>query len=446
MLNIVAIVGRPNVGKSTLFNRLCHKRKAIVDPEAGVTRDRKHETTDWNGRRFIVVDTGGIVPRPELSMDQAIRDQALLAAREADLVIFLVDIHTGPTGIDLEIAHILEECREKVMLVANKADNEKHDLDLHEFYQLGYGEPFAISAVHGRNTGNFMDQVLSRLQFPDVEPPVEEEERAIRIAISGRPNVGKSSIVNRLFGTDVVIVDDIPGTTRDSIDTVFRYKGRKLVLIDTAGLRKKARVAFGIEYFSSMRSIEAIRDADLVILVMDAELDVSTQDQRIASFASRNHKDTILVVNKWDLIPKETSTTETYVKRIHKFMPFMTHAPVVFVSALTGQRVRRIPELILEVDEESHKRIPTSQLNEFLAATIRRVPPTHPNGRHVKIRYCTQAAVHPPTFVFFCNDVKLITEKYRRFLYNQLREAFGFKGAAVKMQFRGRNDDVDLNE
>jgi GTP-binding protein len=446
MLNIVAIVGRPNVGKSTLFNRLCRKRKAIVDPEAGITRDRKYETTEWNGHHFIVVDTGGIIPRPELSMDQAIRDQAVLAANEADLVIFLVDAYTGVTDADLEIARILDSHREKVLLVANKADNEKLDLDLYDFLQLGYGEAFPISAAQGRNTGNFLDAILDRLTFP-IEEQVEPDEDAIRIVIAGRPNVGKSSLVNRLVGSDVVIVDNIPGTTRDSIDTVFRYHGRKFVLVDTAGLRKKTKVEFGVEYFSTMRSIESIRDADLVIIVMDAELDVSTQDQRIASFAARHYRDVLIVVNKWDLIPKETATSEIYVKRIRKFMPFMAHAPVLFTSALTGQRVRKLPDAILDIDAESHKRISTGQLNQFLADTMRRLPPTHPNGKHVKIRYCTQVAVHPPNFVFFCNDAKLVTDRYRRYLHNQLRETFGFKGATIKLQFRGRDDDrTDFTE
>jgi GTPase len=445
MLNIVAIVGRPNVGKSTLFNRLCHKRKAIVDPESGITRDRKYEVTEWTGKRFIVADTGGIIPRPELSMDQAIRDQALLAAREADLILFLVDAHTGVTDMDMEIGRILSERRDHVVLVANKADNEKYDLDLYDFLQLGYGEPFPISAAQGRNTGNFMDLMLSRLNIPD-DLPIPVVDDAIRIVITGRPNVGKSSLLNRLIGSEVVIVDDIPGTTRDSIDTTLRYKGRTLVLVDTAGLRKKARVSFGVDYFSSMRSIESIREADLVILVMDAELDVSTQDQRIASFAARHYKDILLVVNKWDLISKETETTDIYVKRIHKFMPFLAHAPVLFVSARTGQRVHKLPEMILQIDAESHKRIGTGQLNAFLAETLRKLPPTHPNGRHVKIRYCTQAEVHPPTFIFFCNDGKLVTEKYRRYLHNRLRDAFGFSGATLKLQFRGRDDNREEDD
>jgi GTPase len=440
MLNIVAIVGRPNVGKSTLFNRLCHKRRAIVDPIAGITRDRKYEVTEWNGKRFIVADTGGIIPRPELSMDQAIRDQALIAAREADLVMFVVDAQTGVTDMDMEIARILDEQHDRVILVANKADNEKLDLDLYDFYSLGYGEPFPISAAQGRNTGNFMDLILSKLKIPDQEGPVAQDNDVISIALCGRPNVGKSSIFNRLIGTDMVIVDDAPGTTRDSIDTTLRYKGKTLRLIDTAGLRKKARTPFGVEYFSSMRSIESIREADLVILVMDAELDVSTQDQRIASFAIRHYKDMLLVVNKWDLIQKNNETIDIYVKRIYKFMPFLTHVPVLFVSAKTGQRVSRLPEMVLQIDEESHKRISTSQLNNFLGEALRKYPPTHSTGKHVKIRYCTQVEVHPPTFIFFCNDSKLVGEKYRRYLYNRLRETFGFGGAALKLQFRGRDD------
>ncbi|MBT4574843.1 MAG: ribosome biogenesis GTPase Der, partial [Candidatus Cloacimonetes bacterium] len=311
--SIVAIVGRPNVGKSTLFNRICRKRSAIVDFEEGVTRDRKYEEAEWSGHNFVVVDTGGIIPKSSNSIDKAVKFQAEIAIEEADFILFVVDTKTGTTAIDMEVAKILSPHREKVLLVANKADNEKDELEVYEFLQLGFGDPFPIAAVHGRNTGNFLDEVVKNIDT--LASNEIEEEDVIKVAIVGKPNVGKSSLVNRLSGKEGNIVTDIPGTTRDSIDLHLTYKEKKFTFIDTAGLRRKKRIKYGVEYFSTMRTIESINRADIVLLLLDANDDISTQDQRIASYAARNYKEIILIYNKWDLIEKDNSTIGKYIEK-----------------------------------------------------------------------------------------------------------------------------------
>ncbi len=436
--SVVAIVGRPNVGKSTLFNRICRKRSAIVDFEEGVTRDRKYEDAEWTGQYFVVVDTGGIIPKSSNSIDKAVKFQAEVAIEEADLILFMVDAKTGTTDIDMEIARILSDQREKVMLVANKVDSEKDELEIYNFMQLGFGEPFAIAAIQGRNIGNFLDEVIKHINAV-TSPP--EEEDSIKIAIVGKPNVGKSSLVNRITGQDINIVTDIPGTTRDSIDTSITHFGKKYTFIDTAGLRRKKRIKYGVEYFSTMRTIESINRADVVLIILDATSEISTQDQKIVSYAARNFKDIIILYNKWDLIEKTNVTVGEYIKKIRSELRFVEFAPVVFLSALTGQRVSKILDLILKVEEESRKRIPTSELNRFLEKVIGKFPPTHSSGKHTKIYFCTQVKTHPPTFVFFCNDPKLITTHYKRYLNNQLREKFKFEGASIKIFFRGRSAD-----
>ncbi len=434
--SIVAIVGRPNVGKSTLFNRICRKRSAIVDFEEGVTRDRKYEEAEWSGHNFVVVDTGGIIPKSSNSIDKAVKFQAEIAIEEADFILFVVDTKTGTTAIDMEVAKILSPHRDKVLLVANKADNEKDELEVYDFLQLGFGDPFPIAAIHGRNTGNFLDEVVKNIDTLSSKEIVEED--VIKVAIVGKPNVGKSSLVNRLSGKEGNIVTDIPGTTRDSIDMNLNYKNKKFTFIDTAGLRRKKRIKYGVEYFSTMRTIESINRADIVLLLLDANDDISTQDQRIASYAARNYKEIILVVNKWDLIEKDNSTIGKHIKKIRAELKFVEFAPVIFISALTGQRAHKIYELLLEVDEESKKRIPTSQLNKFLQKVTAKFPPAHSSGKHSMIYFCSQVKTQPPTFVFFCNNAKLITTHYKRYLNNQLREEFKFSGATIKTIFRSR--------
>lgn len=446
---IVAIVGRPNVGKSTLFNRLCRTRSAIVDFQEGITRDRKYETVEWNERSFIVVDTGGIIPDSIDQMDKAIQLQAKIAIEQADVIIFLNDVKTGITDWDQQIAIELSKHREKVMLVVNKVDNEKDELDLFEFYNLGLGEPMAIAAASGRNSGNFLDELVKLLP-----PPIEDEDESqidldklIKVAIVGKPNVGKSSLINRLFGENSVIVTDIPGTTRDSVDLHKDYQGYHLNFVDTAGLRKKNRIKYGVEYFSSMRTIESMDRANVIVMVMDVSTSFSDQDQRIASYAQRGFKNIIIVLNKWDLIEdKDNKTYNEFVKKVKYEFPFLEYAPILTMSALTGQRVHRLQDLIIKVFEESRRRIPTSQLNDFFEKVIGKTPPTHKSGKHIKVYYVTQQAVNPPTFIFFTNDPSLIQVHYKRFLKNQIREQFKFEGATIKLIFRGKTDDAAIIE
>jgi GTPase len=436
--SVVAIVGRPNVGKSTLFNRICRKRSAIVDFEEGVTRDRKYEEAEWSGHHFVVVDTGGIIPKAIGSIDKAVKFQAEIAIDESDFILFVVDAKTGTTDVDMEIARILSPHRQKVMLVVNKVDNEKDELEIYDFMQLGFGEPFPIAAVQGRNVGNFLDELISSIETSDIS---DKDENSIEVAIVGKPNVGKSSLINKLSGQDINIVTDIPGTTRDSIDTHFKHFNQKITFIDTAGLRRKKSIKYGVEYFSTMRTIESINRADVVLLIMDAVQPISNQDQKIVSYAARNFKDIIIINNKWDLIEKDNSTVGTYIKDIRAQLKFVEFAPVVFVSALTGLRVRKILDLIMEVYEESKKRISTADLNKFLTKATSKFPPSHSSGKHAKIYFCTQVKSHPPTFVFFCNDTKLITTSYKRYLNNQLRETYKFTGASIQTFFRGREKD-----
>lgn len=441
---IVSILGRPNVGKSTLFNRLCRKRVAIVDFEAGITRDRKYEDVEWNGKIFKLIDTGGIVYDSDEPMDKMIMHQAILAIDESDLIIFMVDAQTGTTDLDKAIAKILFPHRDKVMLVANKADNEKFEWEIYDFLQLGFGDAFPISASQGRNTGNFLDELLGLI--PGTLDAAEEGAKTsnTRIAVVGKPNVGKSSIVNLLLGEDKQIVTEIPGTTRDAIDTPFRYHGKEYTLVDTAGLRRKTKVTYGVEYFSVMRTIEAVDRCDIVVLVLAANEEISAQDLKIASYAKRKMKEILIVYNKWDLVEKETGTTGTFIKELHYQMPFLQFAPVIFISAKTHQRIHRLMETVVKIEEESEKRIPTSEINRFMDTVVAKRPPTHPTGRHVKIFYITQAAVKPPTFIFFCNTPALITENYRKFLHNQIREAFSFEGVSIKLIFKGRSkEDIE---
>ena len=440
---IVSIVGRPNVGKSTLFNRLCRKRSAIVDFEAGITRDRKYEDVEWNGKIFKLVDTGGIVFNSTETIDKMVQHQVMLAIEESDLILFMVDAQTGTTDIDKEIAKILYPHKDKVMLIANKADNEKYEWEVYDFLQLGFGDAIPISASQGRNTGDFLDAVIELIPETQSIFQLDEKSSATRIAVVGKPNVGKSSIVNLLLGNPKLIVTEIPGTTRDSIDSPFRYHNKDYILIDTAGLRRKTRVNYGVEYFSTLRTIESIDRCDIVVLVLTADEEISVQDMKIASYAKRKMKEIMVVYNKWDLIEKETNTINKYLKELHFQMPFLQFAPVLFISAKTTQRIHKIMETVAKIEEESEKRISTSELNRFMETVIMHRPPTHPSGKHIKIYYITQAAVKPPTFIFFCNTPSLITENYRRYIHNQLREMFKFEGVSIKLIFKGRTKNED---
>ena len=478
---IVAIVGRPNVGKSTLFNRFCRKRSAIVDFEEGVTRDRKYETVEWNHREFMVVDTGGIIPDSDLTMDKAIKAQAQIAIEQADVIVFLCDIKTGIAKHDMQIAKILSNYRKKTLLVVNKVDNEKDELDLYEFMKLGLGDPIGIAAISGRNTGNFLDEIVALLpplnlslemyenDYPNENSESDNERditnNKIKVAIVGKPNVGKSSLINKLIGDNSVIVTDIPGTTRDSTDFEIQYlytqrnqesrddndvkeaKAYKIVFIDTAGLRKKSKVKYGVEYFSTIRTIESIDKADVILLMLDSFDDFSDQDQKIAAYAQKKFKNIVIVLNKWDLIlDKDNKTFNQYLKKVKDEFEFLSYAPVLTISALTGQRVNKIPEIICQVWDESNKRITTGGLNRFFEKIIIKKPPSHSSGKYIKIYYVTQQRVNPPTFIFFTNEPKLIPEHYKRFLRNQIREEFKFIGSTIKLIFRGRDDDSVIVE
>ena len=440
--NVVAIVGRPNVGKSTLFNRISKSRSAIVDYEEGVTRDRKYTEVEWTGKKFVLVDTGGIIPFSDNKIDKAVKYQAKIAIDEADLVIFVVDAKVGVTDMDMEIAQTLRKEKDKVLVVANKVDNEKDEMELYEFLQFGLGEVMGISASNGRNTGNFLGQVMKHV---DILPAEEHDNDMINVAIVGKPNVGKSSILNRLIGEDVTIVTDIPGTTRDSIDSKIKYKEKKIVFIDTAGLRRKTKIKYGVEYFSTMRTIHTIKRSEVALLILDVTQPVSNQEQKIASFAARNYKNIIVILNKWDLVDEEKrKKAEDFISHTRRVLRFVDYAPIIFTSALHNRRIHQILEQILKVDKESKKRISTSKLNKFLEKAKARFAPTHPSGKHVQIYYCTQQKIQPPSFVFFMNNPKLITKRYRRYLENQIRKTYKFEGATIKLSFKGRDKNEPL--
>lgn len=431
-LPIVAIVGRPNVGKSMLFNRITGTRVAVVDDQPGVTRDRNYHEAEWNGRAFVLVDTGGLLPAEDEGMAGMIRIQAESAIEEADAILFVADRETGPTAVDIEIAALLRRSSKPILLAVNKVDSEHHEIDAHDFYSLGLGEPVPVSALHGRRTGDLLDLLTDAI--PVAEPETGEE---VRVALVGRPNVGKSSIVNRLVGQDVVIVDDVPGTTRDAIDTVVEADGRRFRLVDTAGLRRKSKIERGVELYSSMRSLRSIERSDVVVLVVDAAQKIVSQDARIAGFADEAGKALIIAFNKWDLLEKDNSTAGEYVRHAQDALPFARYAPVVHISALSGQRVSKILGLAAEVVEQASLRVPTARLNETIARAVEHRPPSA--GRRANILYATQLGVRPPTFIVFTSDVRAVDHTYKRYLANQLRREYGFVGTPVRIIARKRH-------
>ena len=430
-LPIVAIVGRPNVGKSMLFNRITGTRAAVVDDLPGVTRDRNYHEADWNGRRFVLVDTGGLVPSEEEGIGRMIRVQAESAIDQADAILFLTDRETGPTAVDTEIASLLRRSPKPIILAVNKVDSARHELDVHEFYSLGLGDPMPVSALHGRGAGDLLDRLVELIPRIDAEA-----EEGVRVAFVGRPNVGKSSLVNRIVGQDVVIVDSAPGTTRDAIDTILTHEGKRFVLVDTAGLRRKSRVERGVEYYSSMRSLRSIERADVVVLVVDSTSGIVAQDARIAGFADEAGKGLIVAFNKWDLIEKDNATAGEFVRHAEEALAFARYAPVVHISALSGQRVSRVLTMAADVAEQAARRIPTSKVNETIMAAVERRPPS--GGRRTNILYATQTGVRPPSFVVFTNDVRAVDHTYRRYLANQLRRKYGFTGTPLRIMVRRR--------
>ncbi|KAF0153251.1 MAG: small GTP-binding protein [Ignavibacteria bacterium] len=433
---LVLIVGRPNVGKSTLFNRLTQSEVAIVDDVSGVTRDRNYGDVEWNGKIFRVIDTGGYVPNTEDLFEVAIREQIEIGLHECDLILFMVDGRTGLTPIDIEVASILRKASKPSYLLVNKSDTPSYEMYKGEFYSLGFKNIFDVSALNGRNLGNLLDDMLSKMKFPDEN---EERDKRLHLSIVGKPNVGKSSLVNALLGYDRSIVTNIPGTTRDSIDSVLKYYGEEIVLVDTAGLRKKTKVKENIEFFSNVRTYRAIWNCDVAILLLDAELGVNNQDQKVIQEVIRRRKGLIIGVNKWDLIEKDTNTAKKYEDAIKAEIATADFAPVIFISALTKQRIYKLIDLAKKIYEERAKKITTSELNDVLLPIIQETPPpATPTGKEVKIKYITQVGDHYPIFLFFANEHKYIPESYKRFLERQIRKCFGFEGVPITIGLRDK--------
>ena len=429
---LVAIVGRPNVGKSTIFNRLTEERRSIVHDEPGVTRDRVYGEVVWGGRSFSIVDTGGFVTHSEDRFEAAIREQVRLAIDEADLILFVNDVTVGITDLDQEMANMLRKSDRPVLVVGNKADNEERRWDANTLYQLGFDDVYAVSAVNGMGTGDLLDAVNTYLP----EGGEEEEDDRPRFAIIGRPNVGKSSLTNVLLGEERSIVTEISGTTRDSVDAVMKVDGREIVLVDTAGLRRKAKVRENVEFYSTLRTERAMESCTTAILLIDAVEGLESQDIRVLKQAETMKKGLVLGINKWDLVNKETNSARDYEAAIRERLQTLDFIPIVTISAMTKQRVRKLLDKVLAVDAERHKRITTSKLNDWLkGALARHNPPMYRNQR-IKINYVTQVRSAPPVFQFFTNQPKGVREGYRRYLENRLREAYGFEGVPIKMVFK----------
>ncbi|MHC1695319.1 MAG: ribosome biogenesis GTPase Der [Eubacteriales bacterium] len=437
---VVAIVGRPNVGKSTLFNKIAGQRISIVEDTPGVTRDRIYYETAWNGRDFVLVDTGGIEPVSDDMMLKHMRHQAQLAIESADVIIFIADVTTGVTASDKDVAVMLQKSRKEVIVCVNKVDSVGNPpSEFYEFYELGFGDPVAVSSVHGSGTGDLLDRVVELL--PPEQAKEEGEDKAIRVAVIGKPNAGKSSLVNRFLGEDRLIVSDVPGTTRDAIDTRVSFNGKKYVFIDTAGIRRQSKVDTAIEKYSVLRAHMAVERADVCIIMIDAAEGITAQDERIAGIAHEAGKASIIAVNKWDLVEKDNSTHNTFTKDIYTALSYMTYAPLLFISAKTGQRVDKLFELIDKSHEQGGRRITTGMLNDVLSDATYRVQPPSDKGRRLKIYYMTQIGVRPPTFVIFCNSMELFHFSYQRYIENQLREVFGFEGTPIKLIVRQKGDE-----
>ncbi|KPL03456.1 MAG: GTP-binding protein Der [candidate division Zixibacteria bacterium SM1_73] len=434
-LPIIAIIGRPNVGKSTLFNRLLKRRMAVVDDKPGVTRDRNYAFTTWNRKEFYLVDTGGFVPESRIEMERLVKAQAEIAISEADLVLFLVDVKVGAQNIDLEIANRLRKMEKKVLLVANKVDHQKDEADVHPLNKLGLGEPMPVSGLNGRNIGELLDLISQSLLEESVR---EEIKESIRVAVIGRPNVGKSSFVNALLGQEKLIVAETPGTTRDSIDTEIEIHNQNYTLIDTAGLRRKSKIKNGIEYYTSLRTLRSIQRCDVALVLIEAQVGLVNQDVKIIAEVNDLKKGMVIGVNKWDLIEKNGTTADYYTKRIRREMPFVDHVPLIYVSAKTKQRVGASLNLISQVYNERKKRIDTRELNEELGKDIKRKPPAAVKGKYIKIYYFTQTDIEPPTFVFFSNYPELLQKSYLRYLENRIREHFGFMGTPIRIKIKKR--------
>ncbi|SHI62927.1 ribosome biogenesis GTPase Der [Lutispora thermophila] len=433
---VVAIVGRPNVGKSTLFNRIAGKRISIVEDVPGVTRDRIYAEAEWLGRKFIMIDTGGLEPYAQDIIMQQMKRQAEIAIETANVIIFVVDGQEGVTATDQEVANMLRKTSKKVILACNKIDSQKYKDNIYEFYNLGIGEPIGISAGQALGLGDLLDEVVKL--FPH-EGEEEYDDFTIKVALVGRPNVGKSSIINKILGEERVIVSNIPGTTRDAIDTPFEAGGQKYVLIDTAGMRKKGKINESIERYSVIRSLTAIERSDVCILVIDGETGVTEQDSKIAGYMHEQGRGAIIVVNKWDLVEKDDKTMNRYKENILKELSFMSYAPIMFVSALTGQRISKILEMVDFVSNQHAMRVQTGLLNDVINEAVLMNQPSVSGGRRLNILYSTQVSVKPPTFAIFVNDPELMHFSYERYLENQIRKSFGFQGTPIRFLIKGKS-------
>ncbi|MBI5325873.1 MAG: ribosome biogenesis GTPase Der [Ignavibacteriae bacterium] len=434
-MSLVAIVGRPNVGKSTLFNRIVGSKDAIVENTPGVTRDRIYGDSDWNGKNFHIVDTGGFVPGSENTIEKAIREQAFIAIEDSDAIIFICDGRDGITPYDLEIAKILRSSNKPITLVINKCDNSIQDSNAFEFHRLGLGEPFPVSSVNGRGTGDFLDEVVSHLNVDDSEI----NDKRLKIAIVGRPNVGKSSIVNTLLGKNRSIVTDIPGTTRDAIDSVMKYYGEEIVLIDTAGLRKKSQIKENIELFSTIRTVKAIERCDVAVVILDSTRGLEEQDKRIINQVTDERKGILIAVNKWDLMEKDNATADYIVHNFQNTMKTHDYIPLIFISALTKQRVTKIIEHAKKIQQRRLVRYSTSKLNKVLLPEFEATPPPSVQGKDLRLNYITQVRCEPPVFAIFGNHPQLIPDSYKRFIENTMRKHFDFEGAPISLIFRRKN-------
>ncbi|MBR6534069.1 MAG: ribosome biogenesis GTPase Der [Clostridia bacterium] len=438
---IVAIVGRPNVGKSTLFNKLTGQRISIVEDTPGVTRDRIYYETEWCGRKMLLVDTGGIEPKTDNAILRHIRDQAQIAIETSDVIVFMTDVRAGLTADDREVARMLQRSQKPVVLCVNKIDSVGNlPYEYYEFYELGMGDPIALSSVHGTGTGDLLDAVLEKL--PD-EFEEEEDDDRIKVAVIGKPNAGKSSIINHILGQERLIVSDVAGTTRDAVDTQVDNQYGKFTFIDTAGIRRSSKISDNIEKYSVLRAKMAVERADVCLIMIDAAEGITEQDEKIAGIAHNAGKASIVVVNKWDLIEKDNSTVKKFNEKIGIALSYMTYAPIMYVSAKTGQRVDKLFEHIKYVNEQGALRVSTGMLNEVLNDATTRVQPPSDKGRRLKIYYMTQPSVKPPTFVIFCNNAELFHYSYQRYIENCLRNTFGFKGTPIKLIIRERGDDND---
>jgi GTPase len=435
-LPVVAVVGRPNVGKSTFFNRVLGRRVAIVDDRPGVTRDRNFAAADWAGHHFFIVDTGGVIEQSDEPMDRLVREQAHMAIDEADVLVLVVDGKEGVHPLDQKLAEVLRRVDKPVVLAVNKMDNLPHDTAHLEFWELGLGEPVPVSSNSGRGSGDLLDRVVALL--PEV-PEEPADPTLVRVAVVGKPNVGKSSFVNRLFGEERVVVSEIAGTTRDPVDSRLSYHGHTLVFVDTAGLRRQSRVKDSLEYYSALRTERVVREADVCLVLVDATEGISVQDLRVVEQAWDAGAGVILVPNKWDLVEKDEQTAGAFVKKASDRAPFLRGVPFLFISALTGQRVRKALDLVLDVQAERHRRIETHEVNECLRELVGRQPPPHSRGRPVKLRYATQVGVAPPTFVVFGNLPKEVPDHYIRYIYNGFRERWGFTGTPIRIHLRESN-------